>query len=321
MSKGLYTVSNMNLTLEKGGKVGSRLTEKRTIKNSLEIITRQLTLLGRRERTIHDYTKWTLNFCDVTGSVYLSDITVESIYSWLSSMNVSASTRNIRLKSFKAVLSRFFDNGWLPSKFWKNIVIKVDIPVKAAATDKDIALLLSVLDLSNWYELRDATAILLMYRTGIRLETLTHLNETHVNFTENVLNLSPDIMKGHEYLKLPIDSELITLLEHLILHNKTIRRRRNKRNSFIFITNEGNKVQSSFNNNVIQKRLIKYGHLLNLNNVNPHALRRGFATNLMKKDAPVALISKALGHKDISTTTRYLYMDKEEVANSLRNYL
>jgi len=33
------------------------------------------------------------------------------------------------------------------------------------------------------------------------------------------------------------------------------------------------------------------------------------------------LISKALGHKDLSTTTRYLHLDADEVSNNLRDYL
>lgn len=37
--------------------------------------------------------------------------------------------------------------------------------------------------------------------------------------------------------------------------------------------------------------------------------------------ANVALISKALGHKSLETTTVYLDLEKEFVAESLRDYL
>lgn len=321
MNKGLFTLNAPDINFSQTFDKPLHNKDSMIIKDALRLVLKQLTILGRRPRTLHDYEKWTLNFCDVTESVYLEDITVEKIYQWLQSMNVSNSSRNIRLKSLKAVLSRFFDNGWLPSKFWQNIVIKVDVPVKPATTDKDIKLLLSVLDLRNWFELRDATAILLMYTTGIRLATLSKLKHNHISFNDKMLNLTPDIMKNHEPLKLPLGEDVILLLQHLISHNDVIRQKNRQNNSFVFITQNGTQVQSSFNNNVIQKRLGDYSKLLRLENISPHALRRGFATNLMKQDAPVALISKALGHKDLSTTTRYLYLDNEEVANKLKSYL
>jgi site-specific recombinase XerD len=58
-----------------------------------------------------------------------------------------------------------------------------------------------------------------------------------------------------------------------------------------------------------------------LKNINPHALRRGFAMRLRNKGADILLISKALGHSDLAVTTKYLGMEKEEVSNELRKFL
>ena len=58
-----------------------------------------------------------------------------------------------------------------------------------------------------------------------------------------------------------------------------------------------------------------------LKNITPHALRTGFAKPLHFKWANIAIISKALGHSYISVTTKYLYLDVDEVANNLRSYL
>ncbi|MED3512490.1 hypothetical protein P4442_03440 [Bacillus subtilis] len=84
-------------------------------------------------------------------------------------MDVSSQTRLIRLKCLKAFLTRCFDNGWLETKFWKKINIKVDKQIKEGATEQDIKILLSVLDLKDFVHLGDATAVLLMYKTGIRV--------------------------------------------------------------------------------------------------------------------------------------------------------
>ncbi len=53
-----------------------------------------------------------------------------------------------------------FDNGWIEIKFWKTINIRVDQKVKEGVTERDVNILLSLLDLSNFIQLRDATAVL-----------------------------------------------------------------------------------------------------------------------------------------------------------------
>ncbi len=81
-------------------------------------------------------------------------------------MNVKNTTKLTLLKYFKAFLGRCFDNGWFSNKFWRSVNIKVDIEIREEATDADVNLLLSVLDYTKFLDLRNATAILLMYRCG-----------------------------------------------------------------------------------------------------------------------------------------------------------
>lgn len=52
------------------------------------------------------------------------------------------------------------------SKFWTNIKIKVNTSVKEATKERELALLLSLLDKSTYSGLRDSIAILLLYKTG-----------------------------------------------------------------------------------------------------------------------------------------------------------
>ncbi|MFJ8413291.1 site-specific integrase [Bacillus paramycoides] len=68
--------------------------------------------------------------------------------------------------------------------------------------------MLSLLDLSNFIQLRDAVAVLVMFKTGIRINTLTQLEERHIDFNNNVLNLEGSIMKNHQQIKLPFDKQV-----------------------------------------------------------------------------------------------------------------
>lgn len=292
-----------------------------SVLDALDVITRQMKVSGNRSRTISDYVLHVEHFQSVTNVQLVTDITADTIYKWLDSMNVSNQTKLTRLKCLKAFLSRCFDNRWIEMKFWKTINIKVDQKVKEGATDHEINILLSVLDLGNFIQLRDAVAVLLMYKTGIRINTLVQLEEHYIDFRNSVLNLDGSIMKNHQQIKLPLNDFLKELLEILIKQNAVIRREYAKKNELLFITKYGDVISTSPTHNNIQKRLNKYAKMYGLKNINPHALRRGFAKSLLDKGANVAVISKALGHSDISVTTKYLHLDVDEVVNNLRSYL
>ncbi|MBO1627811.1 tyrosine-type recombinase/integrase [Bacillus arachidis] len=292
-----------------------------SIEKALSTVIRQMRATGLRERTIFDYKLHISNFMSVTGTQYLEELNVNHIYEWLSSMNVKNQTKLTRLKCLKAFLGRCRDNGWIDINFWKNVKIKVDTPVKEGATDREINLLLSMLDLTRFLDLRDATAILLMYQTGIRVGTLAQLEHKHVNLDAKILSVDGGIIKNHESIFLPFDDTLVRLLGVLMKQNEIIRREHNVKNDYLFITRSGGSVMTRQTTNIISKRMTKHARDYGLKNINPHALRRGFAKNLLQKGANIALISKALGHSDIAVTTRYLHLDKNEVAESLRNFL
>jgi site-specific recombinase XerD len=294
--------------------------DRMTIKKSLATITRQMEISGNRPRTISDYSIQVNHFAETTRITYLDDITAESIYEWLSRMEVSNQTKLTRLKCLKAFLSRCFSNGWIEKQYWKPITIRVDSNVKEGATERDIRTLLS-LHLGDFVQLRDATAALLMFKTGIRINTIVHLENKHIDFTEKLLRLDGAIMKNHDQLLLPFDDTSHRLLSVLVRQNDEVRREYGVQNKYVFITKQGGVISNSPTHNNIQKRLNKYSKEFGLRNINPHALRRGFAKSLLNKGANIAEISKALGHSNLAVTTQYLHLDKEEVAENLRKYL
>lgn len=81
----------------------------------------------------------------------IHEVNNEKIYQYLLSLkNAKDTSLHGRLKQIRAVLSKCHDNGWYESMFWKNIKIKVNTSVKEAATERELALLLSLLDKSMY---------------------------------------------------------------------------------------------------------------------------------------------------------------------------
>lgn len=293
----------------------------RTIDEASVLIIQQMTASGYRHRTIKDYETIIRSFKKVQDVQFLSDITLNTIYGWLGQMSVSNQTKLTRLKALKSFLSKCFNNGWYESKFWQVVTVKVDKKVKKGTDEKDIQILLSLLDLNTFIGLRDAVAILTMYKTGIRINTLGQLEEKHIDFNNMIINIDGTILKNHQLLKLPLDNQLLKLLQILIQQNQKIRSHYNENNKFVFISSKGTSLNTKSTNNAISKQLTKYSKRFGLTNINAHALRRAYAKNLLNKGANIALISKALGHSNLEVTTQYLDLGVEEVVVSLRDFL
>ncbi|MEK4627331.1 site-specific integrase [Solibacillus sp. FSL R7-0682] len=293
-----------------------------TLQQALKTVYRQMEISGNRPRTIESYAFAWNEFIKVTGVKYVEDIDTDMVYDYLNEIDVSKATKLVRLKSLKAILNRFFDNRWIEIRFWSKIQIKVDKSIKGAAKENDVEVLLSLIDRSTFVGFRDTCAILLMYRTGIRITTLGELRERHIDLDNKTIDMDGAVLKNRDTLKLPIDDQLADMLRVLIEKNKQVRRKYNTRNSYVFLSANGQGINNSqSSSNAISKSLTKYAREFGLKNVNAHALRRAFATNLLNQGANVALISKALGHKSLETTTVYLDLEKEFVAESLREYL
>lgn len=298
-----------------------KVIHSKNIESALHIILQQMLTSGYRPRTMKDYETIVHGFLKCTNIEYLDEINIEIIYVWLDSMKVSNQTKLTRLKALKSFLSKCFNNGWYKTKFWHSINIKVDKKVKQGAKANDIQLLLSLIDMSTFTGLRDATAIITMYKTGIRINTLGQLEERHIDFDNKLLVLDGTILKNHQVLKLPIDEKLISLYKVLIKQNCKLRAHYKTANKNIFVSRKGTSLNTKSTNNAISKQLTKYSKRFGLENINAHAIRRGYAKSLLDKGASIALISKALGHSDLAVTTQYLDLEVEEVASNLREYL
>lgn len=294
-----------------------------SIEKALEIVIRQMRASGLRERTVSDYETYVMDFVVKTDVEYLLAIDADSIYDWLSAMNVKPTTKRVRLKCFCAFLGKCFNNGWLTDLFWRNIRIRVDEEVKEGATEEDVFNILRLLDLSRFIELRDATAILTIHQTGIRLATLSALEERHVDLENRMLRLEGALLKNRKIILLPFDGRLQKLFEVLFEQNRIIREEKGVQNEYVFITQSGESVfnENSPKSNAIAKRLNFYKRTYGIKNINPHGLRRGFAKDIYTRSkGDLALVSKALGHSDFAVTARYLHLEPDEVADKLREF-
>ncbi|MFF2175510.1 tyrosine-type recombinase/integrase [Lysinibacillus sp. NPDC058147] len=178
----------VDVTEVKEGKKGIKVA------NALLIVKEQMRLSGVRKATVKEYIYTFNRLVEAMRIEFLYEITLEVIFNWLSKLgDISEVSKQNRLRVIKAVLNRFYDNGWLEKNFWKDVCIRVDTKIKLPADEKQLSILLSLLDMTDFIQFRDAVAIQTIFKTGIRMNTLIQLKEKHIDFETNSLLLTGDI--------------------------------------------------------------------------------------------------------------------------------
>ncbi|MGE8001653.1 hypothetical protein ACQKOF_24100 [Lysinibacillus sp. NPDC093190] len=178
-----------------------------TVAAALETVFKQMQIVGHRQRTIESYEYIFNPFMTVNRIQYVEDISVESIYHYLDVLEVSPRTKLIRLKSIKAVLSKFYNNSWIKDRIWATIHIKVDKEVKEGAKESDIDKLLHLIDQTTFIGFRDAAAI------SPKQSLATH------NVTEKFEKVSTDIFY-YVQLGLIKPFDMVLYVKYLELFNK-----------------------------------------------------------------------------------------------------
>lgn len=299
-----------------------KVSDKQSIEMASAIVFKQMEIEGLRPKTLVSYKKALRLFVEFTGVQYVEEINKDNLLEWIHADNNQSSTKANRYRFMCAILQRFYSNDWIPTQFWKNIKLRVPRKQQPPAKENELEILLSLIDTSTFIGFRDVCVLLVLYRTGIRVNSLVEMREEHIDFENKELTLSADIMKNGKPLRLPLDDQLLELLERLIKQNEVVRKRYKQRNNLVFITKNGTSCQSvNHNNNSISKRLHHYSKKYGFKTISPHKIRRLYANNLLKKKANIAVISSALGHSSLTVTEKYLSLSEREVSDELRKYL
>lgn len=276
---------------------------------------------GLRPRTIQDYRDEIIRFEKYTGVNQVIHLSKNSIIDYVSYGDVSQLTRNNRLKRMKAILNYMKKENLIQTNdWWSELRMKVDEKVKEGATQADIDAYLKVIDFNTYVGVRDALALLLMWETGLRVGTVTQLTESMIDFEANLIRFPGYTLKNGRNHVVPINSRVKSLLNIIIEENKILKAETGKETDYVFLTIEGNDcIGEGGKNSPLAKSISKRARKHGLDKIRAHNLRRGFANNLRAHGVDIATISKALGHQDLSTTTRYLYVDEDEQLRAINS--
>lgn len=199
-------------------------------------------------------------------------------------------------------------NGYLQSEPHKRIVAKKE------------TIKLSIDSCTN---LRDKLLLLLLAETGFRISELLGVDYTKdiniderkisVKFRDN--NENSARAKRAENRTAVVSESAMELLACYMTKYRNIL----KNTNYLFVNLSGKNVGKPLNRGAVCTMLgrlaIKTG-----NKVTSHQLRRFFANDRRMAGWELLLISKALGHKKLETTEKYLRIENDEMAEASNEY-
>ena len=153
---------------------------------------------------------------------------------------------------------------------------------------------------------QEETLFKAFYYTGLREQELAHLHWPDLNLKKSALAVTakPEegfIPKGWEERQIPLHVELVELLKELP-----------RRNHLVFPSLRGNPNDHMLRmlNRIVERAELPGRWYL-------HKFRKTFATRALEKGADIRTVQALLGHKNITTTARYLSTSTDKMRQAV----
>ncbi len=143
--------------------------------------------------------------------------------------------------------------------------------------------------------LRDFTIISFIIYTGVRVNELTNIRTSDIDFYQSTVRV---VGKGDKERIIPIAEELLGLIKKY-LHSRSVK------GKYLFVNRFGKRL-SSLSIQIIVKKYGQKAHIKK--HITPHKLRHTFATLALESGVSPITISELLGHSSLNTTMKYTHV-------------
>ena len=188
---------------------------------------------------------------------------------------------------------------------------KIGVHLPTTLTLKEIDKMISNIKLTSKTGIRNVAIIELLYSCGLRVSELVNLKISDLFFKESLIKVTG---KGNKERFVPISK-----LSQKYINNylNEIRQNHKIKKNFedtLFLNERG----TNLSRNMIFIIVNKLKKKSNINKkIGPHTLRHSFATHLIENGADLITIQKMMVHESITTTERYLHVNKKHLVDSL----
>lgn len=196
------------------------------------------------------------------------------------------------------------EQGWISADPTSSLTMpKKDAASRPIASDEDLEKLMRVVE----YE-RDArkrarkrAMLYVLVMVGVRFSELMDLREQDINLPNKTLTVHAG--KGQKTRTLYPPQECLDALSEWIIE----RRKMGCKHDWLWAFDPARRMGDKGTREMLEALKAQAG-LAQVDTIKPHALRRAFATRLLRGGADIKIIQAALGHSDANTTFVYLAM-------------
>lgn len=285
-------------------------TNEELIKN----FTAEKTLQGCSERTVNYYFTTLKNFSEWSIKS-LTELTTDDVKEYFRFYKNLNDCSNSTVDNVRRVLSSFY-NYLIESEYIidtpmrKLPAIKKKKTVKEPFSAEEITLLRNIIvfDEKSKDKKRNLAIFELLLSSGMRIGECNRLNRTSVDLSTNSFIVSG---KGNKQRTCYMNSAAKIALENYLDS-------REDDNIALFVSSK--KPHNRLSISAIERMIREYGERAGVN-AHPHKFRRTFATNALRKGAPLEEVSKFLGHSNVDTTLIYAIVDQDELKINHEKYM
>lgn len=260
--------------------------------------------------TKKNYLSLFLNYLDSSGIYNLRDFDINAVYSFIDSLDYASQT----ISGIQFTIREFFDilfgnncTSTYGRKIFPIILTNKRDRILSYYEPDEVRSLVNAIDINTQNGVRDKCMILLAAQTGLRSGDIINLRFGEILWDKHL------IFKTQKKTKLPVSVPLPENLSLLLIDY--IKSHRPKSDEpYVFICRDtGNKYSDTMLFAILNKYFVKTDICIGNRKHGPHALRHSLASNLLKGNTPMPVITGILGHKDINTTSKYLSIDIESL--------
>lgn len=212
---------------------------------------------------------------------------------------------------FRNYLSFLYDRGYT-ARDLAPMLPKARVPrngtIPYGWSKSDIQKLLGVIDRNDPKGKRDYAMLLIAIRLGLRIGDIRNLKQTAINWQRNTINLI--MSKTGQLIELPLLKDIGWAIIDYLQNGRP-----NTTSDCLFVRHRApfNAIGGigSFTKE-LHRYIVKAG--LDVPKNKPHgmhSLRNALAGNMLEIQTPLPIISEALGHQSVNTTSIYLKIDVE----------
>ena len=216
-------------------------------------------------------------------------------------------------------LRRFYDYLILEDIIVTNPIQNIETPkiginLPVTLTIQEIDNIISSIKLTAKTGVRNIAIVELLYSCGLRVSELINLKISDLFFKESLIKVTG---KGNKERFVPISTQAQLYINNYIKDIRCFKKIKKNFEDTLFLNERGSSL-SRVMIFIILKELSISSNIKK--KIGPHTFRHSFATHLIENGADLITIQNMLGHENITTTERYLHVNKKHLIDSMMKF-